>query len=77
MKHARHSPNTKARIHAIPPWPGYGRAGHQRAVCGTIPLTDPERWGNGRWFWTEEPVSCKRCLEMLAARQLAELAQEC
>lgn len=64
MKHARTSPNL-GKVHLIPQWTGGGqRPGAQSAVCGMIPTTDPDRWGTGRWFWTEDAVDCRRCLTL-------------
>ncbi len=67
MKRGRHSPNTKAQVHAIPEHPGYGSQDEDAnsSLCGMIPFTDPARWGRGRWFWTDEYVSCYRCLRRL------------
>jgi hypothetical protein len=48
-------------VHLVPgPQPGY-RPGAQPARCGTVPTTDLDRWGVGRWRWTDDAVDCRRC----------------
>ena len=70
IKHARVAPGTHQRVHAVPMDAPIHlrRRNHQRSVCGAIPHTDYNRWGDGRWRWTDEPVSCRRCLELGAGR---------
>lgn len=68
MQRARVSPNQSSRVHLISRWDGVYRPGAQRSACGQIPITDPERWGNGRWFWTEDQVDCARCLDWQSRR---------
>lgn len=66
MQRGRVSPNLKSRVHWIPPAPAVHLTGRQPSLCGQIPITDMERWGNPRWFWTEEPVDCSVCQRCFA-----------
>lgn len=76
MKHGRTAGGETGAVHALSM---AASPGHQYgALCGVLPTSPPDhpRPGDerftGRWHRTEEPVSCRRCLDRL--ERLAEQA---
>lgn len=76
MKHGRTAGGETGAVHALStlasPRHQYG------ALCGVLPTSPPDhpRPGDerftGRWYYADEPVGCRRCLDRL--ERLAEQA---